>query len=99
MIPLDKENRLALNLIQALLGAPSRNFRRIGLRVEEESVGIQIILAEESDRDREEIADVILAFEALQQGPVPIELQVLIHAGDLREIAIHPRAVYLRRED
>lgn len=96
---LERENALVLSLVQALLGAPSRNFRRVGLRIEEDRVGLQVVLERESSSDREEIEELVLAFEALQQGPISLHVAIEVHEGRLHELETYPRGVYLRRED
>ena len=62
-------------------------------------MGLQVILERESPSDREEVEDLVLAFEALQQGPLPLHVAVEIHSGRLDELELYPRGVYLRRED
>ena len=96
-MPNERENQLVLSLVQALVGSVSPNFRRVGLRVSAASVGIQFVLEQESESDREEIEDILFEFEALQVGPVEVHASVQIHDGDLRELNLYPRPVFGRK--
>jgi len=56
------ENIYVLNLVQALLGAVSNNFRAVSIKSHEKSIHIFFILEHESLDDREEITDIIFEF-------------------------------------
>ena len=98
MSSLERENRWVLDLVQAMVGAVSSNFRRVGIQLDNEAIRIQFILERDSAEDREEIEDILFEFEALQNGPVEVEASVLIHAGELQSVELYPRVVYGRRE-
>ncbi len=98
MTPLQRENGLVLSLVEAMLGGISSNFRRVGLKVENDIVKLQFILAEESALDREEIEEWLFVLESLQSGPIEIDAEVRIHAGDLQDLDLSTRAVFARRE-
>jgi hypothetical protein len=69
----------ALNLMQALLGAISSNFRLVSITLQKQRVVIQIILATRSSEDLEEIEDLKAEFEAIV-GPVDFAVEVSISA-------------------
>ena len=71
----------------------------MGLRVEEDRVGLQVVLERSPPPTEEEIEELVLAFEALQQGPISLHVAIEVHEGRLDELETYPRGVYLRRED
>ena len=95
---LSVENSQALRLIQALVGAVSKNFRRVTLEVEESRISLWFLLEHESSADREEIDDIVFEYEALQDGYVDIEVNVLVDQRDVADIDLPGRAVFGRRE-
>lgn len=87
-----------LRLVQALLGAISENFRMVAISCDGNVWHLLFILAEERADDREEIADVGYDFEALQDAPIPYEIEVAVTDGTIAWPDSSVRVVYRRRE-
>ncbi len=92
-----EENRQVLNLIQALLGAISPNFRAVSIVAKTEIV-LHFLLAEENGADREEIEDIEFNFVALQDHPITAKTEIVVSNKPLTENQLPGRVVFLRRE-
>ena len=90
------ENRQVLNLVQALIGAVTPNFRGVTLECLTEKVMLHFVIDYESEADREEIDDVVFEFEALQSTNVQVEVVVVVSQEPIVELA--GRRVYGRKE-
>jgi len=95
---LAQENAQVLNLVQALMGAVSVNMRAISLEWEKKGGRLHFILERDDPEDREEIADIGFEFEALQAGPIKLELMVTVDDKELPVMTLPGRQVYRRRE-
>lgn len=89
----------ALCLTQALLGAISPNFRMVSISSEVPGYKIRIVIAKESDEDREEIADVETEFEAQQSNRIEYEFDIVVSDRPLDRPGASSVVVYLRREE
>ena len=95
---LSQENVQVLNLVQAMLGAISPNFRRVALETGPQGVRLRFLLELDILTDREEIADIVFEFEALQLSRVDVLVDVLVDRRAIHEIDLPGRTVYLRKE-
>ncbi len=90
------ENRYVLDLVQAMLGSISENFRAIWLEVTQEKVGFTFVLQAENADDRDSIAEIMFEFEALQAGYTPNEVEIIVS----EEAIVYPpeaRLVFVRK--
>lgn len=81
---LDRLRYQALNLIQAMLGAISANFRMVSISLTEKGINLLFILEHESQQDREEIEDITSEFEALQSQGIEYEVETIISDEDIK---------------
>ncbi len=71
--------RADLNLLQALVGAVSRNFRRVTVQVlSSGGVWLRFLLEHEDEIDRDEIAETVFEFEALQTTGIEVRVDVIV---------------------
>lgn len=91
-------NLQTVALSQALLGAVSPNFRQVALDRRDEEWSLHFVLERDDPIDREEIEDVVTQFEAVQEGPIPLSVEVAVDAGDLAWPEAPARTVFRRRE-
>ena len=94
------ENKVAIDLIQAMLGAISPNMRSISFECQNEKIMVYFVLEAEDETDREECSDIIFEFEALQEKVLDIGYQIDISSSIRKSgiSSIKGRAVYARRE-
>ncbi len=96
---LEYENAQVLNLVQALIGAISPNFRRVYLSTISENVKLSFIIEKDVKSDREEISDIVSEFEALQIKFVDIDFEIIVNSNkDLEFDFQDQRTVYARKE-
>ncbi|BCA63611.1 hypothetical protein HMP09_2845 [Sphingomonas sp. HMP9] len=95
---LDDWNRQSVNVMQAMLGMISPNFRMVTLDHDGTQWIIGFVLESVNAEDREELADFEAEWDALQSGPTPRDLQVSFTAGSLAWPSAPTRALYRRRE-
>ncbi|HEX8202628.1 MAG TPA: hypothetical protein VF590_19275 [Isosphaeraceae bacterium] len=92
------ENLQALNLVQALLGSVTTNLRAAAIDCTARGVTLVFVLEQDRAESRDEIADVVFEFEALQTAPVPVETVVLVDRRDLAALGLPSRLVFARKE-
>jgi hypothetical protein len=92
------ENTQVINLVQAMLGSITNNFRAVFLECTDSDVALHFILEQEHSEDREEIEDIVFEFEALQQSGIDVEVDIAVDARPMPEIAPPGRMVFLRKE-
>lgn len=95
---LQEWNLQSLTVVQAMLGVPSPNFRRVTLDHDGEQWRIAFVLEREDADDREEIEDFETEWDALQSGPEPREIAITVTAGLLTWPPSPARVLYQRRE-
>lgn len=95
---LDTWNRESMAVVQAMVGAVSSNFRQVTLSRVGTTWHIVVILARDSEEDREEIDDIGTEFEALHDGPVDYEVAIVVSCDDLRLPPAPARVLFRRRE-
>jgi hypothetical protein len=95
---LDDWNLQSLNCMQAMLGVPSANFRRVTLDHDGLQWLIDFVLEQENTEDREEIDDFGAEWDALQDGPEPREVRIFVTADSLPWERGTKRVLYQRRE-
>jgi hypothetical protein len=98
---LEFENKVALDLIQVLLGAITPNVRGVSFECLGDKVLVHYLLEEDSAEDREEAEDLISEFEALQAGPFDISCEVEVSSEVLPHGvgSLKGRAVYARKRN
>lgn len=90
-------NAYSLNLVEALLGAITPNFRAVAIDNHLSGVRIRFLLEQKSPSDAEEIDEVLFKFEALCPGLI-VEHLITVSDEALERVAPAGRLVYLRRE-
>lgn len=98
MIPLDVWNARVLDIVQALCGSVSSNFRRVTLANDAGVWRIHITLEREDQEDREEIEEIATAFDALQATNTAREFEIEVTNVPLRWPEPPTRVIYSRRE-
>ena len=93
------ENTQVLNLVQAMVGSITPNLRRVTLEVgAPDFVKIRFVLEREDPVDREELEDIVFEFEALQEGNVEVDMDVIVDARPIHEMDLPGRVVFGRKE-
>lgn len=95
----DQENDVVIDLVQAMVGLVSSNFRSVSVDVSEGGPKFQFLLYEDSIDDREAISDIEFEFEALQDSPSNVAVEVLVTTQPIHEILRLRRIVFARREE
>ena len=90
-------NAIVANLIQAMLGAVTPNWRAVLLKVNGSSVSLTFVLASESPDDRKEIADVEFEFVALQPE-CKVFTTVVVETSPIERFAEAGQLVFARNE-
>lgn len=90
-------NAYSLNLVEALLGAITPNFRAVAIENHLSGVRIRFLLEQENPSDNEEIEEVLFKFEALCPGLI-VEHTISFSDEVLERALPAGRLVYLRRE-
>lgn len=95
------ENKVALDLMQTLLGAITPNVLGVSFECHEKSILVHYLIAEESEEDREEADDIIAEFEALQLSPIDISCEVTVSSGELQNGvgSLKGRPIYARKRN
>jgi hypothetical protein len=94
-------NGRVVNLVQAMLGSISENFRAVSIDVTPAAVKLHFLLERDSDADREEIDDIAFEYEALELGFADsraVIVSVVESADDAPMLAMPGRRVFGRRE-
>lgn len=97
MATLEEQNLQVLNLMQALFGAVSPNFRAVSIIVQDEII-LHFLLEKDDEEDREEIEDIEFEFLAMQDHLVTVTTEIVISNKPLMENQLPGRRVFLRRE-
>jgi len=95
---LESWNFQVLMLVQSLLGAVSPNFRMVTLGHDGKQWRLRFFLEEDSPEDREEIEDAVSEFEALQQGGIHYDIEVLVTSEPIPWPSMPERVIFRRRE-
>lgn len=98
MPALQEWNLQSLTAVQAMLGLPSPNLRRVTLDHNGQLWLISFVLAHEDAEDREEIEDFGTEWDALQSSFEQLEIRILITSEPLPWPAPPARVIYQRRE-
>lgn len=96
MTPEEKNRRVA-DLIQAMLGAVSDNFRVVAISFDD-GIVLTFVLRQDDAEDRDEIAGVEFEFVALQDGPVDVTTRIVVTDRPIEELTLPGRMVFLRRQ-
>lgn len=97
MATTEEENQQVLNLVQAMLGAISSNFRAVSIRCNE-IIELTFLLEKDIPQDREEIEDIEFEFLALQPRLRQTSTHIVATSDPVNQIQLPGRLVYLRRE-
>jgi len=95
---LQEWNLQSLAVMQAMLGMPSPNFRRVSLGHDGAQWLIGFALEREDADNREEIEDFETEWDALQSGPEPREVRTVLASGSLPSPEWPTRILYQHRE-
>jgi hypothetical protein len=96
---LTEENLQVLNLVQAMVGAITPNFRRVTLELtSHKTVCLRFVLEQDDPDDREEVDDIAFEFEALQTQGIELEVKVIVDTRPIHEIELLGRIVFGRKE-
>lgn len=98
MNQLEYENHQVLDLVNALLGVISSNMRLISLVPQGEAALFRFLLKEESEKDREEIEDILSEYSALRLKPEEDKIEIIvIGERDLVSEDLKGRVVYIQK--
>lgn len=95
---LNEWNRQSVNVMQAMLGMISPNFRMVTLDHDGTKWLIGFVLEIVNAEDCEELNDFEAEWEALQDDPTPCDFQISYTAESLPMPHAPKRALYWRRE-
>ena len=96
---LTEENVQVLNLVQAMIGAITPNFRRVTLElIPSGTVCLRFVLERDELDDREELDDIVFEFEALQTRGVEIDMEVIVSTQPIEQINLPGTVVFGRKE-
>jgi hypothetical protein len=98
MVSLETWNARVLDVVQALCGSISPNFRMVSLAHEHGEWIVSVVLERDDESDREEIDEVASAFDALQSTDVPRRFEVFVDGRPLPWPKPPVRVVFRRRE-
>lgn len=98
MSDLNYENLQIANLVRAMLGSISPNFRAISISFKNTDISLFFLLEKDLAEDREEIDDIVFEFEALQLSYVKMDVKVEINDRPRSELTMPEILIYLRRE-
>ncbi len=93
----NEQNSVVINLVQAMLGSVTPNWRAVFVKGDSRSVLVTFVLATESREDREQIEDVTFEFEALQPDN-DVAITVLVSGVPIETFADAGRMVFARKE-
>ncbi|MBQ4810115.1 hypothetical protein J8M20_02155 [Pseudoalteromonas luteoviolacea] len=96
---LEFENKIALDLIQALSFSISSNMRAISFTCTGDKVDVYFVLGQSSEIDDEEIIDITCDFEALQDGPIDINCHVEVFTKDIVFGSLKGRILYASKQN
>jgi hypothetical protein len=91
------ENGLVINLVDALLGAITPNFRAVLLRLDADQAALTFLLERESAADRAEIDDIVFEFQAIEPT-LPLQVSIIVDSASLTKYAHLGRMVFARKE-
>src|SRR5688572_6544281 len=96
LMPLELENLQVLRLVQAMLGALSPNFKAVFISCGD-GVVLRFVLGEDRAEDREEVDDIVLEFEALQDGAINVDADIVVSDRPVYELNLTGRPVFLAK--
>jgi hypothetical protein len=96
---MSSQNLQLINLVQAMLGSISGNFRAVFLDCQERRAMITFVLERDTAEDREEIEDILFEFEALQETGVEIDKNIIIGLQPIGELKNAGHLVFSRKEE
>jgi hypothetical protein len=91
------ENIHVVNLVHAMLGAVSPNWRCVSVESTESGVRLHFLLERDDDADRAEISEVEFEFQALHPRE-DVQLSVAVSCSEAAVQELPGRRVFLRRE-
>ena len=96
--PLERENRLVLDVVQAALGLISREMRAISVKRDSNRIDLYVAVHERNAQVDEDVEDLVFELEALQDGPIAIEASVFVGAPNADWPGSSGRRVYVAKE-
>jgi hypothetical protein len=96
--PLEGENRLVLDVVQAALGLISPEMRAISVKRDSNRIILYVAVRERNAQVDEDIEDLLFELEALQDSPIAIEASVFVGAPNADWPGISGRRVYVAKE-
>lgn len=91
------ENVYVVNLVRAMLGAVSPNWRAVSVEATEHGPRLHFLLERDDEADREEISDVEFEFHALCMDE-DVQLSILVSPSEAAVLDLPGLRVFLRRE-
>jgi hypothetical protein len=95
--PLEGENRLVLDVVQAALGLISPEMRAISVEQNSSGITLYIAVSERNAQVDEDVEDLVFELEALQEGPIAIEASIFVGAPSRDWPGISRRKVYMAK--
>ena len=96
------ENDDVLDLVQAMLGGISTNFRFVSLDADSDATRIQFVLATDNPVDREEIDEIESEFIILREqreGRRGCHVEVVVDKRPVSDLELRSRLIYSPRAD
>ncbi len=100
-IELASINGRVVNLVNAMLGSISPNFRAVSMEVTPTAVNLHFLLERDSKEDREEIDDIAFEYEVLEMSfpdSRKVVVCVVASANDAPMLAMPGHRVFGRKE-
>lgn len=92
-------NDRVLDMVQALWGNVSPNFRMVAIRHENSAWVLAFVLEQESEVDRDAIEEIATDFESLQDSGYPFVVEIEVNSRALSWPGNETRVVFRRREE
>ena len=97
MNPLDRENMLVLQAVQASLGLVSPDVLGISVKAELDKVVLHFAVSQQTDPVREDVSDIIFELDALLEGSELLESRIYLGIPDDNWPGRTGRLIYLAK--
>jgi len=95
--PLERENRLVLDVVQAALGLISPEIRAISVKRDSSRITLYVAVWARNAQVDEDIDDLVFELEALQDGPITLEASIFVGAPSGDWPGISGRSIYMAK--
>jgi hypothetical protein len=95
--PLERENGLVLDVVQAALGLISPEICAISVEQDSNRITLYVAVSESNAQVNEDIEDLVFELEALQDGPIAVEASIFVGAPSGDWPGINRRKIYMAK--